>query len=166
MHTPSTLAEWKALAASLALDTGLFIEGQFVAAKAGESFDCVSPSTGEVIAVMAKGQGADIDAAVASCLRAWNDGRWHKQAPRTRMAVMLKWADLVEAHSNELAVMESMDMGKPISDMFNIDLPEVLKTIRYFAECIDKVEGAVTSTDASAIFLTAYLKTAWPSCLT
>ncbi len=153
MHTPTTLAEWKALAASLTLDTGLFINGQFVAAKAGESFDCVSPSTGEVIAVMAKGQGADIDAAVASCLRAWNDGRWHKQAPRTRMAVMLKWADLVEAHSNELAVMESMDMGKPISDMFNIDVPEVLKTIRYFAECIDKLEGAVTSTEASALHL-------------
>jgi gamma-glutamyl-gamma-aminobutyraldehyde dehydrogenase len=86
-------------------------------------------------------------------LAAWQDGRWHKQAPRARLGVMLKWADLVEAHSHELAALESMDMGKPISDMFNIDLPEVLKTIRYFAECIDKIEGAVTSTDASALHL-------------
>ena len=153
MHNPSTHAEWKALAASLSLDTGLFIDGHFVAAKAGDTFDCISPSTGEVIAVMAKGQAADIDAAVASCTAAWQDGRWHKLAPRTRLAIMLKWADLVEADSNTLAVMESMDMGKPIADMFNIDLPEVLKTIRYFAECIDKVEGAVTSTDASALHM-------------
>jgi gamma-glutamyl-gamma-aminobutyraldehyde dehydrogenase len=153
MSSPATHAEWAAYAASLKIETGLFIEGQFVAARAGESFDCVSPSTGEVIAVMAKGQAADIDAAVASCLAAWQDGRWHKQAPRTRLGVMLKWADLVEAHSNELAALESMDMGKPVSDMFNIDLPEVLKTIRYFAECIDKVEGAVTSTDASALHM-------------
>jgi gamma-glutamyl-gamma-aminobutyraldehyde dehydrogenase len=151
--TPTSLAEWKALLASLPIDTGLFIDGKFVAAKAGETFDCVSPSTGDVVAVMAKGQSEDIDIAVASCLKAWQDGRWHKLAPRTRLAIMLKWADLVEAHSNELAVLESTDMGKPISDMFNIDLPEVLKTIRYFAECIDKMEGAVTSTDASAMHL-------------
>ncbi|NVO07143.1 MAG: aldehyde dehydrogenase [Rhodoferax sp.] len=153
MSIPTTHAEWTAFAASLKIETGLFIEGHFVAATAGGSFDCVNPATGAVIAVMAKGQAADIDAAVASGLAAWQDGRWHKQAPRTRLGVMLKWADLVEAHSHELAALESMDMGKPISDMFNIDLPEVLKTIRYFAECIDKVEGAVTPTDASALHL-------------
>jgi gamma-glutamyl-gamma-aminobutyraldehyde dehydrogenase len=153
MSSPTTHAEWAAYAASLKIETRLFIDGQFVAAKGGDTFDCISPSTGEVIAVMAKGGAADIDAAVASCLTAWKDGRWHKLAPRTRLAIMLKWADLVEAHSNELAALESMDMGKPISDLFNIDLPEVLKTIRYFAECIDKVEGAVTSTDASALHM-------------
>ena len=153
MTSPATHAEWAAFAGSLKIETGLYIDGQFVPAKSGETFDCVSPTTGEVIAVMAKGGAADIDAAVASSLAAWNDGRWHKQAPRTRLAIMLKWADLVEAHSHELAALESMDMGKPISDMFNIDLPEVLKTIRYFAECIDKVEGAVTSTDASALHM-------------
>jgi gamma-glutamyl-gamma-aminobutyraldehyde dehydrogenase len=153
MTSPATHAEWAAFAASLKIETGLYIDGQFVPAKSGETFDCVSPTTGEVIAVMAKGGAADIDAAVASSLAAWNDGRWHKLAPRTRLTIMLKWADLVEAHSHELAALESMDMGKPISDMFNIDLPEVLKTIRYFAECIDKMEGAVTSTDASALHM-------------
>jgi len=153
MSTPSTHAEWKALAASLKIETGLFIEGRFVPAQSGETFDCISPSTGELLAVMAKGNEADIDRAVASCLAAWQDGRWHKQAPRTRMAILQKWADLVEANSHELAALESLDMGKPIADMFNIDLPEVQKTIRYFAECIDKVEGAVTSTDASALHM-------------
>lgn len=153
MSTPTTQQQWEALALSLQIDTGLFIDGRFVAAQAGESFDCVSPRNGEVIAVMARGQAADIDRAVASGMAAWRDGRWARLAPRTRAGVMLKWADLLEAHSHELALMESLDMGKPVSDMLNIDLPEVLKTIRYFAECIDKMEGAVTTTDASAMHL-------------
>ncbi len=153
MNPPTTRQDWEALAASLQLDTGLFIDGRFVPAVSGESFECISPRDGQVIAVMAKGQAADIDRAVASCMAAWRDGRWAKQAPRARMAVLQKWADLIEAQSNELAVMESLDMGKPVSDVLNIDLPEVLKTIRYFAECIDKVEGAVTTTDASALHL-------------
>lgn len=150
---PSTHAQWAALAGALQFDTGLFIEGRFVPALAGETFDCVNPSTGQVIAQMARGQATDIDAAVASSLKAFNDGRWHKQAPRTRLAILQKWADLIEAQRFELSAMEAMDMGKPVSDMLNIDIPEVLKTIRYFAECIDKVEGAVTATDASAMHL-------------
>lgn len=153
MHTPASQREWEALASSLHIDTGLFIDGAFVPALSGASFDCVSPRDGQVIAVMAQGQGADIDRAVASCQQAWRDGRWARLAPRERMAVLLKWADLIEARGPELALMESLDMGKPVSDMLNIDLPEVLKTIRYFAECIDKIEGAVTATDASAMHL-------------
>ena len=150
---PQTHAEWEALAASLHIATGLFIDGHFVAAKAGETFDCLSPRNGKLLAQVAKGQAADIDAAVAACTRAWQDGRWSKLAPRSRMAVLQKWADLVEHNRAMLAVLESLDMGKPVSDMLNIDLPEVLKTIRYFAECIDKMEGAVTATDASALHL-------------
>lgn len=151
MTATLTHQDWQDRAARLEIATGLFIDGQSVAALAGETFDCVNPATGALLARMARGQAADVDRAVASGLAAWRDGRWAKQAPRARADVLLKWADLVEAHSEELALLESLDMGKPISDMFNIDLPEVLKTIRYFAECIDKIEGAVTHTDASAL---------------
>ena len=153
MAQPQTQQDWEALASTLHIDTGLFIDGAFVAAQDGGSFDCISPRNGELLAVVAKGNAADIDRAVASCTAAWADGRWAKQAPRTRMAVLQKWADLIEAHANELALMESLDMGKPVMDMINIDIPEVLKTVRYFAECIDKIEGAVTSTDASALHI-------------
>lgn len=153
MNTPTTRQDWEALAATLRPDTGLFIDGRFVPALGGESLACISPRDGQVIATMAKGQAGDIDRAVASCKVAWQDGRWARQAPRARMAVLQRWADLIEAQSSELAVMESLDMGKPVSDVLHIDLPEVLKTIRYFAECIDKVEGAVTSTEASALHL-------------
>ena len=151
MTATLTHQDWQDRAARLDIATGLFIDGQSVAALAGETFDCVNPATGALLARMARGQAADVDRAVASGLAAWRDGRWAKQAPRARATVLLKWADLVEAHSEELALLETLDMGKPISDMFNIDLPEVLKTIRYFAECIDKIEGSVTHTDASAL---------------
>ena len=151
MTATLTHQDWQDRAARLDIATGLFIDGQYVAALAGETFDCLNPATGALLARMARGQAEDIDRAVASSLAAWRDGRWAKQAPRARAEVLLKWADLVEAHSEELALLETLDMGKPISDMFNIDLPEVLKTIRYFAECIDKIEGAVTHTDASAL---------------
>ncbi len=151
MSTALTHQDWQDRAARLDIATGLFIDGQYVAALDGETFDCLNPATGALLARMARGQAADVDRAVASGLAAWRDGRWAKQAPRARADVLLKWADLVEAHSEELALLETLDMGKPISDMFNIDLPEVLKTIRYFAECIDKIEGAVTHTDPSAL---------------
>ena len=153
MTAALTHQDWLALAGKLDIATGLFIDGAYRPAVAGETFDCVNPATGELIAVMAKGQAADIDAAVASGLAAWRDGRWAKLAPRQRADILQKWADRIEAHQNELALLETLDMGKPISDVLNIDLPEVLKTIRYFAECIDKIEGAVTHTDPSAIHL-------------
>jgi len=151
MSTALTHQDWLDRAARIDIATGLFIDGQYVAALGGETFDCINPATGALLAHMARGQAADIDRAVASSLAAWRDGSWAKQAPRARADTLLRWADLVEAHSEELALLETLDMGKPISDMFNIDLPEVLKTIRYFAECIDKIEGAVTHTDPSAL---------------
>ncbi len=151
MSTALTHQDWLDRAARIDIATGLFIDGQYVAALGGDTFDCVNPATGALLARMARGQAADIDRAVASGLAAWRDGRWAKQAPRARAHVLLRWADLVQAHNEELALLETLDMGKPISAMFNIDLPEVLKTIRYFAECIDKIEGAVTHTDPSAL---------------
>jgi acyl-CoA reductase-like NAD-dependent aldehyde dehydrogenase len=153
MGTPTSHAEWTALASALTLPSGLFIEGQLVPAKDGATFDSVNPANGDVLAQVARGQAADVDAAVASCLAAWNDGRWRKVSPRSRMEVLFQWAKLIEAHQDALCAMETLDMGKPISDMRNIDMPEILKTIRYFAECIDKVEGAVTHTDPHALHL-------------
>jgi acyl-CoA reductase-like NAD-dependent aldehyde dehydrogenase len=69
------------------------------------------------------------------------------------MDVLLRFADLVQQRSHDLALLETLDMGKPISDVLAIDLPEVIKTIRYFAECIDKIEGAVTHTAPDALHM-------------
>jgi len=148
-----TRKDWAASAASLSIATGLFINGRHVPALGGETFDCVNPANGSVLEKMARGQGADVDAAVANALQAWNDRRWRGLAPRARADILLRFADRVEHHSDELALLETLDMGKPITDVLTIDLPEVLKTIRYFAECIDKMEGAVTHTDPSALHM-------------
>jgi gamma-glutamyl-gamma-aminobutyraldehyde dehydrogenase len=144
-HT-KTQTDWAQEATRLTIASGLYINGRYVNAQSGHTMDCVNPATGKVIAVIARGQAADVDAAVASAKAAWKDGRWRKLAPRQRMAVMQRWADLVEQHASELALLETLDMGKPISDVINIDIPEVLRALRYFAECIDKIEGAVTHT--------------------
>ena len=150
---PQSHAGWAALAARLQPETGLFIDGAFVNARSGQTFETVNPATGAVMATLAQGDAADIDVAVQSAQAAWWDGRWRKLAPRSRMQVLLDWAQRIEDEQSTLAALESMDMGKPVSDVVNIDIPEVLKTIRYFAECIDKMEGAVTSTDAQALHL-------------
>ena len=145
--------EWVARAKGLTIATGLFIDGRHVPAQSGQTFECINPANGTVLAHIAKGQAADIDAAVASAQAAWKDRRWRGLVPRARMDVLLRFADLVQQHSHELALLETLDMGKPIRDVLTIDIPEVLKTIRYFAECIDKIEGAVTHTAPDALHL-------------
>lgn len=149
----ATRAEWAARAAGLAIASDHFIDGRYRASLDGARFECVNPATGAVIATIARGQGADIDAAVASAEAAWRDGRWRHLTPRARMEVMARWADLVEAHREELALLETLDMGKPITDVLTIDVPEVLRTIRYFGECIDKIEGAVTHTAPGSLHM-------------
>ena len=134
-------------------DGRAFINGQRCWAQAGARFDNISPVHGQVLCEVARCDGADIDLAVQAARRAFEDKRWCGLAPGARKRVLIRWAELIHAHAEELALLETLDMGKPISDVLNIDLPEVLKTIRYFAECIDKIEGAVTHTDPSALHL-------------
>ncbi|WP_394791029.1 aldehyde dehydrogenase family protein [Rhodoferax sp.] len=153
MAHPLSHQDWQRKAQSLAIEGRLFIEGRYVAAQGGGSFDCSNPATGARLASIAQGQAQDVDAAVASALAAWNDRRWRGLAPRARMQVLYRLADLVEQHADELALLETLDMGKPISDVLNIDLPEVTKTLRYFAECIDKMEGAVTHTAPGSLHM-------------
>ena len=153
MSHPLSHQEWTDKARSLSIATGLFIDGQHVPAQDGGTFDCINPANGQLLAKMAKGQAADVDRAVANALTAWNDRRWRGLAPRGRAQVLLRLADLVEHHADELALLETLDMGKPISDVLNIDLPEVTRTLRYFAECIDKIEGAVTHTSPGSLHL-------------
>ncbi len=145
-----TYQQWQQAASQLKIETGLFIDGQFVPALSGQTFDSINPANGQLLAQMAKGNQDDVNRAVANSVQAWKDQRWSGLAPTQRMEVLLKFADLLEANQNELALLESLDMGKPIRDVLGIDIPEVLKTIRYFAQCIDKIEGAVTHTAPQA----------------
>ena len=150
---PRTRQAWADAAAQLRIAQGHFIEGRHVQSLQGATMACTHPATGQVITQVARGTAEDVDAAVASAQTAWRDGRWRMLSPRERMRILLRWADVIEAHADELALLETLDMGKPISDVLNIDLPEVLRTVRFFAECIDKIEGAVTHTAPEALHL-------------
>jgi gamma-glutamyl-gamma-aminobutyraldehyde dehydrogenase len=135
------------------LETRLFIDGEFCDSVEGRSFHSVNPATGETLASVSKGMPEDIDRAVASAKAAFRSGCWSRIAPRERMEILYRFADLVDEHSERLAVLETLDMGKPIGDVVAEDLPSVISTIRFMAEGIDKIEGSVTNTDHDALHL-------------
>jgi len=128
------------------IETRLFIDGEYVVALEGGRFISTDPSNGAELAEMAAGTGADIDRAVAAAKSAFRSGVWSRMAPRQRMEILYRFADLIDEHAEALAVLETLDMGKPISDVVEEDLPAVIETIRFMAEAIDKIEGSVTNT--------------------
>jgi gamma-glutamyl-gamma-aminobutyraldehyde dehydrogenase len=131
--------------------TRLFIDGDHADAQAGGRFPTVNPANGEVLAEVALAEPSDVDRAVASAKKAFRSGAWSRLAPRRRMDVLYRLAELVDEHAEELALLDTLDMGKPISDMLSADLPAVIDTFRFMAECIDKVQGTVTSTASDVV---------------
>ncbi len=144
-------ADWKKRAADLKVETGCFIDGKFVKSKGGDVFESINPTTGEVIAEVARGQEADVDAAVAAARKAFKSGVWSRMEPRGRMEILYTYAELINQHAKEFALIDTLDMGKPISAMLKSDVPSAALTFRYFGETIDKIEGAVTNTAADAL---------------
>ena len=147
--------QWHEAAArfSSRVETRHFIDGALRDSIDGGRFESVNPATGETLTAMAAGNHKDIDLAVAAARKTFESGVWSKMDPRARMKVLYRFADLVEANTEELAVLDSLDMGKPISDMVSVDVPLVAETIRFMAECIDKVDGSVTNTQADQLGL-------------
>lgn len=148
---PANTAEWHALAASHPYETRMFIDGALCDAAAGGRYESVNPATGQVIATMSAGTATDIDRAVASARRAFRTGVWSRIAPRARMEIMFRFADLITAHAAEFALLDSVEMGKTVSGMLGFDVPSAAANIRFAAEAIDKIEGAVTNTHPAAL---------------
>ena len=139
---------WQSLAASMQgqANTRLFIDGDYTAAENNQSMDNINPVTGEAWNTFSVATEKDVDKAVASALKTFKIGSWSRIPPRDRMEVLYKFADLIEKNARHLAVMETMDMGKPITDVLEMDIPMAVETIRFMAECIDKINGSVTNT--------------------
>jgi gamma-glutamyl-gamma-aminobutyraldehyde dehydrogenase len=133
--------------------TNAFIDGQFQPARSGARFATENPATGQPLAEIAAGDVADIDAAVAAARRAFEDGRWSRRSPADRKDVLLHFADLLEANAEELAMLDSLEAGKPITDCRDVDVPDAIRTFRWFAEAIDKVFDAVAPTGPEALGL-------------
>lgn len=128
-----------------------FIDGQYVDALSGATFDCVSPIDGTVITQIAACDTADVDRAVAGARAVFNSGVWSNAAPARRKSVLKKFAELMLENADELALLETIDMGKPISDSRKIDVPGAAKCINFYAEAIDKVSDEIAPTDPSAV---------------
>ena len=140
------LHDWHAAAARVAPQTRLFINGDFVDAADGGRLTIINPATGEGVCEIAAGNHKDINRAVDAARIAHKNGVWRLLPPRERAAVLQQFANLIEQNAETLALLESLCMGKPIAQSYAEDIPETAKTIRFFAECIDKVEGKVTAT--------------------
>ena len=130
---------FKAAAAALKLETRAFIGGKFVEAASGRTFPTINPATGTVITNIASCDAEDVNRAVAAARRAFESGSWSRMPPRGRKEVLLKLADLIEANMEELALLETLDSGKPIKDARAVDLPDSIATLRWHAEATDKI---------------------------
>ncbi|MEZ5441383.1 MAG: aldehyde dehydrogenase [Lysobacterales bacterium] len=146
MTMSRTRADWQAQADALSLRNQCLIDGRWQDAAEGERFDCISPIDGRVLTTIARGGTRDVDAAVFSARRAFEDGRWSTQRPAQRKKLLLKLADLMQQHAEELALLDSVDMGKPVRDALAVDVPASVRCMSWTAEAIDKVYGEVAPT--------------------
>jgi gamma-glutamyl-gamma-aminobutyraldehyde dehydrogenase len=146
MNKPLTRAEWQARAAALKIRGQAFIDGRYVDAASGKTFDCVSPIDGRVITAVAECAVEDVDRAVAAARRSFDQGAWSEGSPTRRKKVLLRFAQLIEAHAEELALLETLDMGKPVCEALSVDVAASVRCVSWTGEAIDKVYGGVAPT--------------------
>ncbi|WP_163560790.1 aldehyde dehydrogenase [Halomonas sp. NO4] len=149
---PESRADWQALADSLTLECRAFIDGDFGAAASGDTFATRNPATGEILAQVASCDAPDAERAVAAAQAAFESGVWSRLAPGKRKKALLKLADLMEAHKHELALLDTLDMGKPVTSAQG-DTAGAIACLRYNAESIDKVYGEVAPTGEESLAL-------------
>ena len=150
-----THEEYKAIEKSLDFPTNAFINGQFQPSKSGNTFETTNPATGKVIANIAACNSEDVDHAVTKAREAFDQGHWSKLHPSERKEGLIKLSKLIKRNIHELAVMESVDSGKPIRDCETIDLPETIACLLWHAEAVDKIydQTAPAGEDALGIIV-------------
>ena len=145
--------DWHARAAALHFDGRMLIDGVRRDAQSGATFPCVSPIDGRTLTQVARGQAADVDTAVASARQAFADGRWAHQPPAQRKKILLRFAEKILAAQDELALLETLDMGKPIQYALSVDVASTARTVAWYAEAVDKIYGEIAPTPRSALAL-------------
>ncbi len=133
-----TREEYAALATNMVYPAAPFIDGKFRSGN-GQKFPTINPATGEAIATIHGANAKDVDFCVEKAREAFDQGRWSKMHPSDRKDVLIRLCKLITRNARELAVMESVDSGKPIADCETIDIPETIHTIKWHAEAIDKM---------------------------
>jgi len=140
-------------ASRLSFRNHAFINGKYAPAASGKTFDCINPATGKAITQVAECDKEDVDRAVEAARAAFDKGSWSRMAPTARKKVLMKFAGLIEKHTTELALLETLDMGKPIRDSSRIDIPLAAQAIGWYAEAIDKLYDEIAPTGPEAVSL-------------
>ena len=148
-----TTEDWLGRAAALDPRTELFIDGGFVPSASGATFADIAGRDGSTIAHVAEGDAEDVDRAVGAARAAFDDRRWSDRSPTDRKKVLLRFAERIREQRDELALIESLDVGKPIRDTLAVDVPSSAKTVQWYAETIDKTYGEVGPTGPDALSL-------------
>ncbi|WP_420970100.1 aldehyde dehydrogenase family protein [Bradyrhizobium sp. B120] len=134
-------------------DELLLIDGARVRSLSGKTFKSLNPATEQVVATVAEGNEADVDRAVTAARRAF-EGPWRTMRAAERGHILLKWAELLKQHADEIAALESLDAGKPIAAVLRQDFPAAIDTLTYYAGWADKISGDVVSTRDDALTYT------------
>jgi gamma-glutamyl-gamma-aminobutyraldehyde dehydrogenase len=139
LDRPNSRSAWEARAAALRPEARAFIDGAYVAAASGETFARISPIDGRVIAEIASGAAADIDRAVAAARRSFEQRVWRDADAANKKKVLLRFAELIRDNAEEIALLETLDVGKPIANALAVDVPFCANCIQYYAEFADKL---------------------------
>ena len=148
-----THAEWKALSGQITIEGRAFVDGQYVTAADGRTFDCINPATGDKLATISWAGTAEVEQAVAAARRVFESGKWSGLAPLARGRILKRFAALIRQHGDELALLETLDAGKPIGDTTTVDVPGAAYCVEWFAEAIDKIGGEVAPVDPKLVGL-------------
>ena len=146
MSKPQTREDWSARAAALQIRNQAFIDGRYVDAASGKTFDCISPIDGRVLCKVSECSIEDVNRAVNVARSAFEKGIWSETSPVHRKKTLIKFAQLIESHREELALLESLDMGKPIGDALAVDVAATVRCMNWTGEAIDKVYDEIAPT--------------------
>jgi acyl-CoA reductase-like NAD-dependent aldehyde dehydrogenase len=149
----TTLAHWTEAAASVDPRNKMLIDGEWVDSSSGKTFETVNPATGLPITSVAEGTEADINAAVSSARAAFEDGRWSNLNPRDRGQTLIKLAKLIEGNGDELQLLETLDVGKPIRYSRRVDVAQAVHTYSWYGEAADKLYDDIAPTGPDALGL-------------
>ena len=139
-------AEWESKAKALTIRNQAFINGQYVPAASGKTFSCLSPIDGLLITQVAECEQEDVERAVKASRQTFEAGVWSDSSPVHRKKILQKFALLIEQHAEELALLESIDMGKPVAHALSIDVSASVRCLSWTAEAVDKVYGEIAPT--------------------
>ena len=145
-----TKAEYAAIAGSLDLPRSPFVDGKYQRGN-GPMMATTNPATGEEITQISTADASDVDLAVTKAREAFDQGHWSKMDPDARKDVLIRLCKLLTRNKRELAVMESVESGKPILDCETIDIPETIHCIKWHAEAVDKIYDQTAPTGDGAI---------------